>query len=138
MHSRTSTHVSSLALLLFPHHGNTYLFTESSEFVFLCDTHSNYLIKLKLLDSSTLYLTFPVNQCTRGTCEYPPVLYPVPTSTVQRCVRAGDRKQEEQVMPRCPAPPARNSSSCYLIKTPQIPRQQVFFNTKDEEYLPTA
>ena len=96
--------------------------------------------------------------CTRGTCEYPPVLYPVPTSTVpstdqyctqyrpvlypvptstvQRCVRAGDRKQEEQVMPRCPAPPAPNSSSCYLIKTPQIPRQQVFLTQRMKNIFP--
>ena len=48
--------------------------------IFLCDTHSNYLIKLKLLDSSTLYLTFPANQYSTE------IVYSrylrVPTSTV--------------------------------------------------------
>ena len=48
--------------------------------IFLCDTHSNYLIKLKLLDSSTLYLTFPANQYSTE------IVYlrylRVPTSTV--------------------------------------------------------
>ena len=85
--------------------------------IFLCDTHSNYLIKLKLLDSSTLYLTFPANQYSTE------IVYSrylrVPTSTVpsthQYCRALCARRWQETGGAGDAAMPCTTCSKLFLV-----------------------
>ena len=85
--------------------------------IFSCDTHSNYLIKLKLLDSSTLYLTFPANQYSTE------IVYSrylrVPTSTVpsthQYCRALCARRWQETGGAGDAAMPCTTCSKLFLV-----------------------